>query len=198
MHKILEIVSHFGYLGIFFLLVLGIVGLPIPDETVLASAGYLIYKNHLKMAPTLLAACLGSLAGITVSYALGRFFGLFFLHRYGAYIHVTQERIDRARAWLRRVGKWGLTFGYFIPGIRHLTAYFAGASELEWPVFAAYAYTGGVLWSLCFIWLGYRFGEGWETQGERFRRPLVIAALLLSAAGLVYYFVRRRKRVSHG
>lgn len=187
MHSILQFISRFGYFGIFFLLLLGIVGLPIPDETVLTFAGYLVFKGHLRMLPTLLAACLGSLSGMTVSYLLGRASGLYLIQRYGRYVHITQEKIERARAWHRRVGKWGLTFGYFLPGIRHVTAYFAGASELEWRVFAVFAYSGGILWSFGFVWLGYHLGEKWETLGQELRTPLTLLSALLAAAGLVYY-----------
>jgi membrane protein DedA with SNARE-associated domain len=69
-------VSQYGYLGIFSLLVAGIVGLPVPDETLLAFAGYLVYRRILYPAPTIAAALLGTLCGITVSYTLGRTAGL--------------------------------------------------------------------------------------------------------------------------
>src|ERR1035441_6007682 len=47
--------------------------------------------------------------------------------------------VEKAHAWFRRAGHWSLTIGYFIPGVRHFTAYAAGMSDLEAPTFAAYA-----------------------------------------------------------
>ncbi len=64
-------IAQYGYLGIFSLLVLGIVGLPVPDETLLTLAGYLVYRGQLLLIPTVLAALLGSLCGITLSYSSG-------------------------------------------------------------------------------------------------------------------------------
>ena len=118
---------------------LGIVGLPVPDETLLTFSGYLIFSGHLRPGPALAAALAGSMCGISISYLLGRTFGAALLHRYGRYVHLTEERIAKAHEWFERAGRWGLTFGYFIPGVRHFTAYAAGMSELEPHVFAVFA-----------------------------------------------------------
>src|ERR1051326_5662774 len=134
-------ISTYGYPAIFVLLVFGIVGLPVPDETLLTFTGYLIYSGHLKLVPAFLAAFGGSACGITISYILGRTFGISLIHRYGKNIHLTEARIQYAHNWFERVGRWGLTFGYFIPGVRHFTAYAAGMSNLEPHIFAVFAYS---------------------------------------------------------
>ena len=54
--------------GDFFLLVLGIVGLPVPDETLLTFSGYLVYQGHLSLPLTFLSGFAGSACGITLSY----------------------------------------------------------------------------------------------------------------------------------
>src|SRR3974377_429842 len=139
-HQVLAWITQYGYGAIFLLLVLGIVGLPVPDETLLTFTGYLIFKGHLSPPLAFASAVAGSASGITVSYTLGRVFGMALIHRYGKYLHVTPERLERAHAWFARIGQWALTFGYFIPGVRHLTAYAAGISTLELPRFALFAY----------------------------------------------------------
>ena len=123
-------ISEYGYLAIFVLLIFGIVGLPVPDETLLTFTGYLIYRRDLSMPLAFAAAAAGSASGMTISYALGRSFGLALLHRFGKHVHLTPERLTRAHAWFDRIGHWALTFGYFIPGVRHLTAYAAGMTEV--------------------------------------------------------------------
>ncbi len=154
-------ISQYGYCGIFALLVLGIVGLPVPDETMLTLAGYLVYRGSLRPVPTLAAALAGTMCGITLSYVVGLATGYYLLHKHGRRLHLTQERVDRVHAWFRRMGGLTLTFGYYIPGVRHLTAYVAGASRLEYPVFAMFAYAGSVLWTTSFLSLGYLLGENW-------------------------------------
>lgn len=193
----MELVSHwiaqYGYIGIFSLLVLGIVGLPVPDETLLTFAGYLVSRGQLSLAPTVAAALLGSICGITLSYLLGRLTGYVLIERYGSKLHIKMERVHQVHDWFRRLGRFTLTFGYFIPGVRHLTAYVAGASELEWPVFALFAYTGGVLWSATFIALGYFLGEQWSRVSGEAHRYVLAGCAVLGAAGLLYWLWRRRR-----
>lgn len=192
-----NLIAQYGYAAIFVLLVLGIVGLPVPDETLLTFTGYLVFRGQLKLVPAFLAALLGSGCGITVSYVLGRTFGSRLLHRYGRYIHLTEERIAYAHNWFERLGRWTLTIGYFIPGVRHFTAYAAGMSELEPHVFAVFAYSGALLWVSTFLTLGYVLGERWSATSERIHRYLLIAsgiAVALAAVYLLYRKIRRGRR----
>jgi LPXTG-motif cell wall-anchored protein len=195
MELILDWIARYGYFGIFSLLVLGIVGLPVPDETLLTFAGYLIYRGKLHAVPTIAAAVLGSMCGITVSYILGRATGYFLIEKYGSKLHIKMERVHQVHDWFRRIGGFTLTFGYFVPGVRHLTAYVAGASELEAPWFAAFAYPGALIWSATFLSLGYFLGEQWSrVSGEIDHYLLVAGGAALAVAGLVYLVWRRRRR----
>jgi|SRR5579872_3828327 len=194
---VLEWITRYGYVAIFGLLVSGIVGLPVPDETLLTFTGYLVYKGNFSLAGAFASALAGSGCGITLSYILGRVFGIKLIHRYGRYVRIREEHIQKAHAWFERVGHWGLTFGYFIPGIRHVTAYAAGMSDLEAPRFAAYAYSGAVLWVSTFIALGYFLGERWravEQNIHHYALIFTIVAGVLVAAALIWKKLARGKR----
>ncbi len=193
-HQILAWITQYGYAAIFGLLIFGIVGLPVPDETLLTFTGYLVFKGNLSLPLAYLSALVGSACGITVSYTLGRVFGLKLIHRYGKYLRIKEEHVNRAHAWFERVGHWGLTFGYFVPGVRHLTAYAAGMSDLEPHQFAIFAYTGAVLWVATFIGLGYFLGERWQAVQRNVDHYLVgitIAAAILAGAYLLWRKLRK-------
>lgn len=195
METIIHWVTHYGYVGIFALLMLGIIGVPVPDEALLMFGGYLAYKGDLHLVPTVAAAALGSMCGISLSYGLGRTVGLYLLTEYGHFVHMTAERVDKVRSWFDRVGKWGLLFGFFIPGVRHLTALIAGTSKLRMPVFALFAYTGGLLWSATFVFVGYFLGKDWALVSERIHQHLTIVsgiALILVVLYLGFLVLRRR------
>jgi membrane protein DedA with SNARE-associated domain len=98
METALQLVNQYGDLALFFLLVVGIIGLPVPDETLLTFSGYLIFKGHLHFPTTLAAAFAGSVCGITGSYLIGRTGGLFLIHKYGRYVHITPARLDYVHA----------------------------------------------------------------------------------------------------
>ena len=189
-------ISQHGYAGIFSLLVFGIVGLPVPDEWLLTFSGYLVFKMTLSFVPTFAAAFFGSSCGITVSYTLGRVFDTYVLVKYGSYVHITPERLARVHSWFERRGRWTLLVGYFIPGVRHLTGYVAGASELSFPSFALFAYSGAFAWAAVFITLGYILGEQWNRVLESFDQTkflIVGVAAAAVAAWLVFTYMRRRR-----
>ena len=190
-HYVLDWISRYGYAAIFCLLMLGIVGLPVPDETLLTFTGYLIFSHRFKPAPAFFTVLMGAVCGITLSYALGKTFGLALIHRFGKYIHLTEERLAKAHAFFERAGHWSLTFGYFVPGIRHFTAYAAGVSDLEPHVFALFAYSGAFLWASAFLSLGYFLGDRWREVSERIHHHLVVACLAAGAIIMLYWVWRK-------
>ncbi len=192
MEIITQWISHYGYFGLFSLLMLGIVGLPVPDETLLTFAGYLIFKKQLSFPLTLLFAFLGSSTGISLSYLLGRSLGLFLIHKYGRYVFITPEKLELVHRWFLRRGRWSLPIGYFIPGVRHLTAYVAGASRLEIPVFATFAYSGALFWSLTFILLGYFLGDQWEFVLARLQDNILEGTLIVLAILALIWILRKK------
>jgi membrane protein DedA with SNARE-associated domain len=191
--SVLGWVAQYGYVGIFGLLMLGIVGLPIPDETLLMFTGYLIFKHELEPLPAFAAGFLGSICGITVSYALGRMLGLYLVTRLGHFLHIEPEALEQVRAWYERKGKYGLVISYFIPGIRHLAAYVAGSSRLSLPVFATFAYLGGLLWSSSFISIGYVLGDEWEQISVSLHRYLLIGAGVITVVIAIGFILMRRR-----
>lgn len=187
-------------IALFLLLALGIVGLPIPDETLMTFAGVYMAKNELSFAPTLFAAYAGSLVGITISYLIGRTAGAYLVRKYGPRFGLTQERIDRVHRWFEKIGKWTLLVGYFVPGVRHLTGYVAGTTELSFVQFAIFAYTGAILWCTLFLSLGYFSGHhidyiiGFAMENIEMVEHLI---LLISVIGILifgfYQFYRKKK-----
>lgn len=153
---------HYGSFALFGLLVLGILALPIPEESLMILAGILMYNEKLHIGSTVISAYAGSICGITVSYLLGRTAGHFVITKYGSWLGLTPERIETMHQWFERYGKWMLFFGYFIPGVRHFTGFTAGTSELEYRKFALFAYSGAVVWVSTFLSIGYFFGGYWE------------------------------------
>src|SRR5437667_7114449 len=91
--------GQYGYPAIFFLLIGGIVGFPVPDQLLLVISGYLVLTKAFSMTPTLLTAVLGSICGITLSYLLGRGSG-----SYLAKTRFAANRLHNARSWFERFG----------------------------------------------------------------------------------------------
>jgi membrane protein DedA with SNARE-associated domain len=177
-------VGQYGYSAIFFILVGGIVGVPVPDQLLLVISGYLVLTHSLSLAPTLLAAIFGSIVGITLSYGLGRGSGTCI-----SKIRFAANRLQNARQWFERFGRWTLVFGYFIPGVRNLIGFTSGIMRLKVRHFAPYAYAGAVISSVTCVLAGYFLGAqaGW-VLGSASR--LAVAA----AAGISLFLIRKAIR----
>jgi membrane protein DedA with SNARE-associated domain len=193
MDSVFQWITTYGYEAIFVLLMLGVVGLPIPDETLLVFCGYLISKGDMKPVPAWLTAVAGSWCGITLSYTIGRTLGLGFVHKFGKYLHITEARLAKVHEWFDRIGHWALVVGYYIAGLRHFTAIVAGTSNLKFTHFMAYAWSGGLLWVTTFLTLGYFLGENWKQIAESIHHYLLYVSIVVMAAALIYYLARRKK-----
>jgi membrane protein DedA with SNARE-associated domain len=182
MQCILPILIKYSYLGIFAALGLGILGLPIPDETLLALAGFMVFKGTLSYPFAVMAAFTGTICGTSIGYFMGRYFGHPFLEKYSAKMRINSEHLHKAEEWYGKYGKFALFIGYFIPGIRHLTAIFAGIAGMPYRVFAINAFSGGLLWTAIFVTMGYYLGEKWKfvyTYSSRYILPIAIIAIVI-------------------
>jgi membrane protein DedA with SNARE-associated domain len=191
--------SAHGYGGLFVLLASGIIGLPVPDDALLMLAGYLAARGMLELTPVLLVAALASICGITISYVLGRWLSGWLIAKKAARRRwLNTARLERVRCWFDRVGRWGLTVAYFVPGVRHLTALVAGMAKLRWPVFTLFAYSGALVWTATFVGLGYSVGERWQqvlATLELHRLIVVVVAAGALATYLTARWTTRRKGV---
>lgn len=192
---IIHWVTEHGYGVIFALFALGILGFPLPNEWLLAYLGFLIYKGKLLPVPTVAAAYFGSICGMTLNYVLGRTVGLYLVRKFGSLVRLTPERIDRMHDWFEKKGRWGLLFGYFLPGVRHLTAFAAGTSKMTFYEFAIFAYSGAVIWSSAFISLGYFLEEQWSRETKKIHHILEMGsvAVLVLLAGYLLLKMRKEK-----
>jgi membrane protein DedA with SNARE-associated domain len=185
-------VHAYGAAALFVLLFLGVFGLPVPDETLLTFTGVLIREGDLHFGTAYAAAVLGSMGGISLSYSIGRVFGLGVVDRFGRWFHVTRADLARVEGWFERSGRWVLTFGYSIPGVRHFTAIVAGSSRLPAAVFARFAYAGAALWALTFIALGWYVGPAWEAALAKAQRHIVVVVIVAAALAIGYALLHRR------
>lgn len=166
-------------------LALGLIGLPVPDEVLLTFSGYLVFKGDIHFSLALLSAFLGAMSGISFSYLLGCKLGLPFLEKFGPKVGITEEKITKTQSYFQRYGSVMILFGYFVPGIRHVSAYLAGFSAMRFKKFAVYAYSGGIIWSFTFILVGKMLGPDWRIVEQYFHHLGKYVLLAVVAVGLL-------------
>ncbi|MDQ7093983.1 DedA family protein [Desulfosporosinus sp. PR] len=192
-HYVMSIIFHYRYAGLFVLLTGGMVGIPVPDEFLMAFSGFQISLGRMNLAKTLLVASLGSFTGMNLSYWVGRTLGISFLHKVAPLLHFNTKKITSAEHWFQRFGDRLIVIGYFFPGFRHFTAYFSGMSKLNYARYAVLAATGATLWAFTFITLGRILGEHWEKITFILHRYLVRGGIILALiVFLIYLYSLKR------
>ncbi|WP_458122313.1 DedA family protein [Paenibacillus sp. Z6-24] len=153
-----EYIAQYGYMAITLLLALGIIGLPIPDETLMLFVGYLASTGVLNYLLCILFSFAGSVIGMMVSYGIGNKLGFKVVNKYGKWIGLTPKRFDRVQQWFTRYGIWTVLFSYFIPGVRHAAGYIAGISAMPFRKYMLICTIGALIWTVLFISIGYVVG----------------------------------------
>jgi len=172
-------------------------GLPVPSEPMLLFVGYLITARVLNLYGAIGAAVGGSVAGSLLMYWLGAAGGRAFVAKYGRYIHISPQGLDRSEAWFVRFGPWAVSLARVIPIIRTWVSLPAGLARMPLPQFMVFTAIGVLPWCLALTSIGMGLGSGWESLEERIWSldalavVISIVAVLLALAALTLLTSRR-------
>ncbi len=196
MNFITETFDHYGYIVLFCVLIVELIALPTPGETLMTYCGFLVFQGRLNWATSIAVAAAGTILGITTSYFIGRILGNTFFAKYGHYIHMGPERLNQTSIWFQKYGNGLLLTSYYIPGFRHITGYFAGVTRISYPRFALTTYTGAIIWTGSFITLGKLLGYHWDRFHASSKKYLIVGAMILFVIFVgVYLFKSRREQL---
>jgi membrane protein DedA with SNARE-associated domain len=197
-------IEDYGYLAIFVLMLAESACIPIPSEVTMvfggALAGGAVASIHLNLALVVVAGVAGNVAGSYLAWALGRWGGRPAWRRWGRYLLLREDDIDRAQRWFDRHGPGAVFFGRLLPVIRtfiSLPAGFAGMRPLR---FGIYTTAGCIPWTLGLAYAGYFLGANWQSVVSAFHGPTYVLAaviIVLLVAGVII-LVRRRRRERPG
>ena len=185
MDKIFTLIEHYGYLFVFFGVMLGCSGIPFPGATILLAAGILVQQGHLKLGDAIVFGLLGAIIGNQIGYWAGRRGGRSFVLKWGRYVKITPERLGRVERFFVRYGGMAVFASRFVSVFRVLGGPVAGISRMRGGTFFLYSALGGMVWAAMVVLVGYVFGQSWAgAQHWTGRSPLLLALLLAVALGL--------------
>ena len=187
---LIHYITQYGYLGLYVILLVSILGLPIPDEFLLTFVGFMSFSGQLDPVLAIISSATGSMTGITIAYFMGRFFEEKVLAHLKK--HAGSERLKKVLSWYHKHGCKLLAVGYFIPGVRHLSGYVAGLSRLSYRNFAVFAYLGALAWTSLFIVLGRNLGSRWETILPIIHRYSILLGVISAVLFLAFYLLYNR------
>ena len=196
--SVAPLLDQYGYLAVAGLLVLENLGVPVPGETVLIAGSLYAGAGRLNIVAIGVLGVAASVAGSCAGYAIGRFGGRALVERYGKYVMLTSERLDKAEAFFDRRGGMIIVVARFIDGLRQAAGIIAGTTEMRFTRFLAWTTLGAVLWVATWASVGYLAGDHITVIYREVTRYSLYAliALALLAAGLTLRYVLRRRRPS--
>lgn len=180
-----HLVSTYGYAAVALIIVLEGLGAPVPGETALVTAASVAAAGHLSLIGVIATATLAATAGGSGGYAIGRFGGPTVVRRYGRWIRLTPERLDRGRRFFDERGAQTVFIARFVAFLRIIVGLLAGLTCMPFWRFFLFNALGGLVWSTVFGALGYAFGENLPRLHHYVGQiSLALTVLLALAIGL--------------
>ena len=187
-----------GYLGVALWVAIESVIVPIPSELVLPFAGFLVGEGTaiepLTGSPwslwlTVLAGTLGATVGALIAYAIGAWGGRPVLERWGKWIGITADDLDKADGFFAKHGEAASFFGRMIPVIRSLVSFAAGVAHMPLLKFTVFTFLGSLPWTALLVFAGVQLGANWETVGGFLKsiEYLVLAGLVAIALAWIWF-----------
>ncbi len=163
-----QLIAYWGYPAIFVVVVLGNVGLPVPEETTLIVAGYLVWQGYFRLSTVLAVGVISAVAGDNIGYWLGRRYGPAAVARVARWAAVDAERIGSMQRFMLRHGALAVFLGRFFPGLRFMAGPLAGAAGLGFRPFFVANILGALVFVPYGVGLGYALGYGLAPTSRRF------------------------------
>ena len=187
------------YCLVFFLILIQEVGVPLPvfpSEVVLLSAGFLASQGKIALVFMGLFATAATLIGNSLLYYVSRRYGRVALDRYGKYVMLRPERIDRIEAWIGRRGTPILMYGPLVPILRAYVPALAGMFGVPYRLYIFVLAGAALVWSYGMLIIGQVLGEHWLDAVRFFRQNIYIGVIACIIAGLATYVYVRWQRAS--
>jgi membrane protein DedA with SNARE-associated domain len=201
-----QFIGSYGYLAVFILMLAESACIPVPSELTMLFAGALsagaVAGAHLNLVLAITAGVAGNVAGSYLAWGIGVYGGRAAWHRWGRYILLRDDDIDRAERWFGRHGTKAVFFGRLLPVVRTFISLPAGLARMPAGRFGVYTLLGCIPWTAALAWTGYLVGANWGSVVTALHGPSYALAAL---CGLLVIFAivmllrrRRRERGEHG
>ncbi len=188
-----QLTSHV-YAKLAGLLLLCGLGLPIPEDISLISAGYLAHLGTVQLHKVFLVCFAAVLGGDTLAFTMGRRFGTKLLASRFGHRYFTPKRQRRVRAYFRTYGSKVVFVARFLPGLRFSIFLSAGMLHVRPYVFIVYDAMAALLSVPFLIYTSWYFGDKIDNVIKWVRRSEYGILILVGVAVLFVAVRLYRKR----
>ena len=190
--------QHYGLWAIGLLITLEDFGVPVPGETILIAGAIFAGAGSINIVALGVVAFVAAVTGDNIGFAIGHFGGRALALRFGKYVFLTEERLDKAEAFFDRRGSIVITFARFVEGLRQANGIIAGITGMHWLRFLVFNAIGAALWVGTWVTIGYFAGNNITTIYHYITlySYYVLAGLVVLIVGYIVWRRRRRRRAA--
>lgn len=195
----LNLIDSAGYVGVFFVMALGNMGLPVGTEIVMPAAGALSVTRHIMTWPlAALVGTIGEVVGGTILYAVGYMGGRPFVMRYGKFLKVNEKKLDAFHVFYQRHGNVVVFVCRFLPFVRGVSALPAGVSQMPKRYFLTYTALGSAIFCFGLAYLGSILGQHFDELAPQIHKSSLAlgVALVVAVVGFVAFRVTRKRKIA--
>ena len=185
--------NHYGLWAVLALVMIEDFGIPVPGETVLIAAAVFAGSGRMNVFAVAMVGFVAAVLGDNIGYAIGRFGGRTLVDRWGKYVFLTPERLDKAEAFFNRHGAKIIVIARFIEGLRQANGIIAGIAGMHWLRFLACNALGAALWVATWVSVGFFAGQHITTIYNAITAYFLYAAIVAVIALAVLVTLRIRK-----
>jgi membrane protein DedA with SNARE-associated domain len=188
--------GHYGVWAILLLVMIEDFGVPVPGETILLAGAIYAGAGRMNIVAVGVVGFIAAVVGDNIGFAIGHFGGRALALRWGKYIFLTEERLDRAEQFFERHGGKVITIARFIEGLRQANGIIAGITGMRWIRFLAFNALGAALWVGTWVSLGYLAGNHITTIYHYITQYSYYALIVVGVLVVAYiaWHIRRRRR----
>ena len=187
----LDVAENVGLPIVFLLIAIETMGIPVPGETALVTAGIVASRGRLSIEAVIAVAAAAAIVGDNVGFAIGRKLGRRLLTAPGPFLHHRRRVIAVGEPFFDRHGPKAVFLGRWVTGLRITAAWMAGVTRMSWPTFLFWNALGGIAWATSIALLAYFAGH---TAEKLIHIAGLGGAVLVVATGLALWFVLRARR----
>lgn len=190
---VIDLISNFGYFGMFLGMILEAVIIIIPSELILATGGILAGQGIFSFWGAFIVGLLGSVFCAIIIYYMGYFGGRGFTKKYGKYFFMKDEEVEKSNSWFDKYGLIAACIGRNVPIVRTLVSLPIGVARLSFKKFLLYTTVGSIPWTFVFVYFGYALGNNWvilKQVTSKLKIPIQILLIIL-AISWIYKMVKK-------
>jgi membrane protein DedA with SNARE-associated domain len=186
---ILTTITTLSYGGLFVMMVLESMVFPAPSELIMPFAGFIASQGTFNLVLVIVVSTIGSLVGSLLSFYIGKHWGTNLVMKYGKYVLVSVDDLQRAERWFAKRGEATIFITRLVPVVRHVISLVAGVAEMDVKRFCVFTIAGAAIWNSLTAYLGFYLGSNWHLITQ-YTDEISLVVFVIIVIGVIWYVAR--------